>query len=164
MSAQDVKDPYLGAYSAKALPMDVALGKIDWSGENDVVSGNPALYAEYGGLLAFSLGLNTTIFFHGANNDWTGAFFASNGNAHINGGGLNKATDGFVEAWKVHIPGSDSVWNGTGACIEFLGCVLPTPGYWAYTPGTPETSQPGHWVYTPGVPPSDDYDCCGLDE
>ena len=139
---------------------------VSWSGRNDVVSGNPALYSQYGGLLAYGdLASNSNaIFFHGSDNDWTGAFFAPNANAHVNGGGLNKATDGFVEAVKVHIPGSDSVWNGTGACIEFLGCVLPTPGYWAYTPGTPETSQPGHWVYTPGVPPSDDYDCCGLDE
>jgi hypothetical protein len=27
--ARDVRDPYLGAYTAKALPMDVALGKVD---------------------------------------------------------------------------------------------------------------------------------------
>jgi hypothetical protein len=27
--AQNVKDPYLGAYTAKALPMDIALGKVD---------------------------------------------------------------------------------------------------------------------------------------
>ena len=137
---------------------------INWSGQNDVVTGNTALYSQYGGLLAFAMGAGTAIFFHGADNEWTGAFFASNGDALINGGGLNKGTDGFVEAWNVQIPGSDSVWNGTGACIEFLGCVLPTPGYWSYTSGDPGSTTPGHWVYTPGVPPSDDYECCGLDE
>jgi hypothetical protein len=36
--AQSVSDPYLGAYTAKALPMDVALGKVD---SMDVMGSNP---------------------------------------------------------------------------------------------------------------------------